>query len=133
MKIKIEFGRSRSSSWAWVLRLCKQQPGYAVTKDDGVEIHSVKFNERSLRPALVMLSKLRSWRDVSVFIDGEITTLNEAWGRIYKVLRPRIEMDRALDQLSADLNTKLKDTGMRISLRHTGAPRRTGKDPELGF
>ena len=34
-------GPARPWTWAWVIRLCKQQPSYAVVQDDGLEIHTV--------------------------------------------------------------------------------------------
>lgn len=134
MNIRIEFARSRSSSWAWVLRLAKKQPGYSVKNEDGMEIHSLTFNERSLRPAIVLLTKLRTWRDVTIFIDGEMIAQNEAWSRVYRLIRPQVLIDTTLDQLAVDLNKRLENTGARIDISSSPRPRpRSGPDPKLGF
>lgn len=133
MKVLVEFGKSRSASWPWILRQCRRQPSYRVQQDEGLEVHSVTFDQAALRPALVLIEKLRSWRTVSIFIDGEPAGPNEAWSRIYRVIHRRANVDGALDQLSADLNEKLKDSGQRLNIRVGRGQQRSGPDPELGF
>lgn len=133
MKIRLEFAPSRSTTWSWIRRECAKQPSYRVAKDDGVEVHSLDFTEASLKQALWFVTKLRGWKSVTITIDSEPVSWNEAWTRVYRLANRRADVDGALDQLSADLNTKLKDAGVRINIRHTRRQAKAGPDPELGF
>jgi hypothetical protein len=45
MKIRIEFGPSKSSSYHWAVRLCKKLPGYKETIEEGMTIHTVEFED----------------------------------------------------------------------------------------
>ena len=114
MKVLLEFGRSRSSSWPWVMRLCRRHPTYCVRQDEGVEVHSLLFNERTLRPALTILESKRGWRDVAVTINGDTMGHNAAWSRIYGMLKPELEVDASLELPTADLNRRLEGTGLRV-------------------
>lgn len=90
MKIRLEFGHSRSISFPWVLRLCKKFPTFKEFDDDGMQIYSIEVTEKEedLSALEAISNRVRGWNQVAYFLNDKLSSAAVVhafiWDRRYK-------------------------------------------------
>lgn len=82
MKLRLEMTASKASGWPWVLRLLKSCAGYRVVIEGTMEIHIVDFRSEDKGRFLAIWDHVGGWKQVSVFIDGELVPKSDV-NRVY--------------------------------------------------
>lgn len=86
MKIRLEFGHSRSQSFPWVLRLCKMFPTFKAFKDEGLQIYSIEVNDKDpaeLNSLEAIHNRVRGWKQVAYFIDNKLSSASTVYAYIW--------------------------------------------------
>jgi hypothetical protein len=91
-----------------------------VREDAGVEVHSIDFDHEDLGTFCALLHKMLGWRDVNVWVDGQLLGKQQAYARAQALVHRRASTVMALDQLNADLQRKAAESGVRFRLRWIG-------------
>jgi hypothetical protein len=96
MKIRLEFGYSRSISFPWVLRLCKKFPSYKEFEDEGIRIYSIEVTnvgvpagtDPDITSLEAIFNRVRGWNQVAYFINDKLTSASDVfrhiWDRKYR-------------------------------------------------
>lgn len=93
MKIRLEFTRPRTvSSYDWVVRLARQQAGYAALRGGRLRVHRVDFKDGEIPAFLAIFDRMASWKTTAVWINGQLVCRAEAYNRIlehHRIARSR--------------------------------------------
>jgi hypothetical protein len=126
MNVRLEFGRSRSPSFDWVLRICRKQKAYSAATEGGVEVHAIDFAHEDLNEFCAIFSKVASWANVNTYVDGQLTEKYRAYGMARRLTAKQVRVTMAIEQLTQDLKRKAAASGLDFKIRWTG---RDGKKP----
>lgn len=85
MKIRLEFGQSRSISFLWVVRLCKKFPTFKEFTDEGMQIYSIEVTDTDpeLSSLETIFNKVRGWKQVAYFINDKLVSASDVFGYIW--------------------------------------------------
>lgn len=83
MKIRVEFTRSKSSSYSMAVRFCKRLPTYEEIDDAGVLVHAVEFASQDRGTWAALMSLMGNWKGAAYYLDGKPTTALEIWNMPY--------------------------------------------------
>lgn len=75
MKIRLEFGHSRSQCFPWVLRLCKTVPTFKAFEDEGLQVYSIEVTDKDpteLASLEAIHNRVRGWKQVAYFMDDKL-------------------------------------------------------------
>jgi hypothetical protein len=129
MRLRLEVGKSRSSSWPLFLRAAAKGGFYRRSIVDGQEVHIVCFN--SIKAFTPVFQICCSWAAVAVYCNGNAITRDEAW-EIYWRSRGLSRFGTPID-LADDPNGDAPKTAsmLRHIIRDGGAPE-PGTCPRCG-
>jgi hypothetical protein len=83
MKIRLEFTRPRvSSNYDWIVRLARQQPGYAALRGGRLRVHRVDFKDGEIPAFLAIFERIAGWKTAAVWINDQLVGRAEAFNRI---------------------------------------------------
>jgi hypothetical protein len=106
MILRLEFGQIRSSSFPWVLRLCRQMPTFReYRQEDGSVVYSVEFTDKEFGSFEALWFKVCRWRLTALYMDGKLTSASEIFVRRNRAdagrraLEEKLKRDNALDTI----------------------------------
>jgi hypothetical protein len=85
MKLRLEFGHSRSISFPWVLRLCKKFPTFKEFEEDGLRVYSIEVTETDadLASLEAISNRIRGWNQVAYFVNDKLSSACVVHGYIW--------------------------------------------------
>lgn len=84
---RLEVARPRSSRWPWVQRMMMSVKSYDHVTMGGLEIHSIEVPKERVGELWAVFEAVRGWRQIAVYEDGKLLTLDEAWHRFFLMRR----------------------------------------------
>ena len=72
MKIRLEFGESKSKIFPWVLRLCRAFPSFRAFRHDEMMIYSVTFKKEDIKSFEAIWCKVGGWQNTALYLDGKL-------------------------------------------------------------
>ncbi len=103
MKLRIEVGKNKNAGWLWALRTIKKFASYAVTQEDGLEVHAVEFD--NVGEFAAVFSIVGSWKMCNTYKDGRLLSKGEAQNLYWR----ERQKDGALDDLTRALRRSVDD------------------------
>jgi hypothetical protein len=88
MKVRVEFASSKSSQLPWVLRLVRKFPTYKKVVEDGLEIHSVELEGKTLESFQAIHHLIWNWKSTTYWVDDILVTGQGASQRVWQYLSP---------------------------------------------
>jgi hypothetical protein len=86
MRIRIEFGPSKSTSYPWAVRLAKKYPTHRETVEEGITIHTVEFSD--IESFVSFQNCVGGWRNVAYYLDDQPAHCEQLWDIFYKKYPP---------------------------------------------
>lgn len=91
----------------------RQFSSYEVTVEDGLEIHAIEFEPDQKATALAVWDIVRGWKQVAVYVDGQLKPNSAIWDLYHEVAVERAgkreadwERKRIVDQGIRDARSR---------------------------
>lgn len=83
MRVRIEFIKTKSPYYFWILRLFQKFPTYKRSHEKDIEIHSIEMTERDFLSFDAIYSKIWTWKKTTaIYIDDQLIDGWTAWEKI---------------------------------------------------
>lgn len=107
MKLRIEVAKNKSLGWKWAVRTMRRFKSHDVVQEDGLEIHSVEFDNAGEFAAV--FSIVGNWKMCNTYKDGRLLSKGEAYNIYWK----ERQKDAALEDLTRALRASADDARRR--------------------